>query len=176
MMRDKLMKMKGFADMEIYLKEIRPINLQIETNTSVYNALDKAKRRYYMYIQEENKRSLKYLRNFKIIVKAVEHLGGAMFTDDVLVKYEKKEDERVGNTTKRNNKHAKIAKEKMMGLAFIKSAKQNIYSKLMRSIRYQHSLKNNVYPQTIYNAYELLKIHSSAHNKQKHINDNRQGK
>ena len=55
MMRDKLTMIKNFTSVEtkgdviILLKEIRNIGLQIETNTSMFDALDEANAMYYSY-------------------------------------------------------------------------------------------------------------------------------
>ena len=55
MMRDKLTMIKDFTtvetkgDVTVLLKEIRSIGLQIETNTSLYDALDEAVALYYLY-------------------------------------------------------------------------------------------------------------------------------
>ena len=60
LMCNKLMIMKGFVDMEmdgdlnILLKQISTIHLQIKTNASVYNALERLKCMYYTYRQEES--------------------------------------------------------------------------------------------------------------------------
>ena len=50
----------------------------------------------------------------------------------------------------------------MMGVAFLKRADQQRYSKLMTSIRDQHSFKKDVYPKSLHEAYELLENHSSS--------------
>ena len=82
-MQDKLTMMAAFEDVEVrgdvtrLLKEIRIIMLQIETNSSVYDALDEAVGVYYKYKQEDGETNAKHLRSFKSIVAAIEHLGGA---------------------------------------------------------------------------------------------------
>ena len=98
MMRDKLTMIKNFTSVEtkgdviILLKEIRNIGLQIETNTSMFDALDEANAMYYSYRQEAGESNAKHLRNFKSIVSAIEHLGGTMFSDEMLVTLEKEKD------------------------------------------------------------------------------------
>ena len=91
MMRDKLTIIKDFTSVEtkgdvtVLLKEIRSIGLQIESNTSMYDALDEENAMYYSYRQEEGERNAKHLRDFKSIVSAIEHLGGSMFSDEALI-------------------------------------------------------------------------------------------
>ena len=82
LMQNKITVSKHFKDMEAngdvtsLLKEIRQISLEIETNTSVYDAMDEAKQMYYTYRQEANETNAKHYKNFKIMVEAIEHLGG----------------------------------------------------------------------------------------------------
>ena len=133
-MTDKITMMKDFnsveskGDVTLLLKEIRIIGFQIETNTSVYNALDEAHAMYYAYKQEPGESNAKHLRNFKSIVAAVEHLGGAMFADDALIIMEKKTYVEAGGSPKSDAFYKKMVKDKMMGVAFLKLADQQRYS------------------------------------------------
>ena len=58
LIQDKLTMKKDFNEVETnrgvttLLNEVQPINLQIETNTSVYNSLDQTNSLYYTYKQE----------------------------------------------------------------------------------------------------------------------------
>ena len=89
MMAKKYKEIERDGDVTELLREIRRVSLQIETNTSIYNTLDEAKAIYYTYRQEENESNAKHLSNFKSVVAAVEHLGGAIFGDKALMDYEK---------------------------------------------------------------------------------------
>ena len=60
------------------------------------------------------------MRNFKSIVTAVEHLGGAMFADNALITLEQNVDIKSGGTTKTTVYYKKVVKDKMMEIAFIK--------------------------------------------------------
>ena len=146
------------GDVTVLLKEIRSIVLQIETNTSLYDALDEANALYYSYKQEDGESNAKHLRNFKSIVLAVEHLGGSMFADDALVNLEKEKDVKEGVAARQEEEYRGIVRGKMLGVAFLKRANQHKYNKLMTSIRDQHSFKKDVYPKSIPEAYKLLKI------------------
>jgi len=75
------------------LLEIQMISLQIETNTSVYNTLDGAKAMFYMYMQGGEESNTKYLRNFKSITEAVEHLIGNIFVENALIGVKSNEDD-----------------------------------------------------------------------------------
>ena len=117
---------------------------------------------YYDYRQENGESNTKHLKNFKNIVSAVDHLGGTMFSDGLLVKTEKEKDKNNGLPIKTDAEYSLIAKEKMLGVAFLKRADQQRYGKLMTSIRDQHSFKNDVYPESLHDAYELIENHSST--------------
>ena len=65
-------------------------------NTSRYDALDEVNKLYYEYKQEVGETNAKHLRNLKIIVSAVEHLGGTMFSDENLIKIEREKDKDAG--------------------------------------------------------------------------------
>ena len=90
---------------------------------------------YYAYMQENGESNAKHLKNFKSIVAAVEHLGGTMFSDGVLIKTEKEKDKSNSQPIKSDAEYSLIVKEKMLGVAFLKRADQQRYSKLMTSIR-----------------------------------------
>ena len=66
-MTDKITIMKDFnsveskGDVTLLLKEIRIFGLQIETNTSVYVALDEAHAMYYAYKHEPGESNAKHL-------------------------------------------------------------------------------------------------------------------
>ena len=96
---------------------------------------------YYAYKQEPGESNAKHLRNFKSIVAAVEHLGGAMFADDALITLKEKIDSKAGENTKTRAYYKNIVKDKMMGVAFTKRADQLRYAKLITSIRDQHFLR-----------------------------------
>ena len=147
------------------LREIRRIIMQIETNTSVFNALDEAKLIFYAYRKEENESNAKYLKNFKSIVEAIDHLGGSKFTDKALFPYEMDQDGKNPVTINRSDEElTKAIRDMMMGVVFIKRASKEKYGKLLNTIRDQHSFNINVYPKTLHDAYELLENYSSSQN------------
>jgi len=119
-MMKKFSTVEARGDVTILLNEIRTIRLQIETNTSRYDALDEANKMYYEYKQEVRETNAKHLRNFKSIVSAVEHLGGTMFSDEKLIKIERKKDEYTGKTSQDDDHYKAVVKGKMLRVAFLK--------------------------------------------------------
>ena len=71
LMKNKLSLAKEFIKFETeenvtkLLKEIRRVSLQIETNTSVYDAMDEVKSLYYNYRQEQDESNTKHLLKFQ---------------------------------------------------------------------------------------------------------------
>ena len=171
LMKNKLSLAKELINFETdgnvteLLKEIRRVSLQIETNTSVYDAMDEAKSLYYNYKQEHDESNTKQLRNFKSIVEAIEHLGGTMFVDKSLIDYEKELNNKNYSVINRTDEELKAhVREKLMAVAFLKRAKYD-YKKLMTTIRDQHTFGIDVYPSTLHDAYELMENHSSTDTK-----------
>ena len=157
-MKNKLSLVKEFTKFEAegnvteLLKEIRRVSLQIETNTSVYDATDEAKSLYYNHRQEHDESNTKHLRNFKSIVDAIKHLGGTMFVDKSLIDYEKELDNKNPPTINRNDEELKAyVREKLMAVVFLKIAKYD-YKKLMTTIRDQHTFGIDIYPNTLHDA------------------------
>jgi len=141
-MQDKLTMMRDFTDVKTreggitkLLKEIRTISLKIETNTSVYDALDKENSMYYTYKQENGESNAKQLRNFKSIVSVIEYLGGTSFSDKKLIKVKKEMNTKLHAMNKTDTEYTIVVKKKMLGVAFLKRAFQQRYSKIMTSIR-----------------------------------------
>jgi hypothetical protein len=151
------------------LKEIRGVSHQLEANTSVYDSLHEAKRKFYTYRQGDNESNAKHLQNYKSIVEVIEHFGGNIFRYLALVKFEKEKDRKLGtlsaedeNTTETILHYERVVREKMMAVAFLKSANNKRYDVLMKSIRENFAFGMDVYPSTLHAAYELLESHSST--------------
>ena len=153
--------MEKGGDTTNLINVIRRVNLQIETNTSVYEALDKAKAIYYTYRQGDEESSAKQLSNFKSIIETVKHLGGTNFTDNTLINCVKIEDNNKGEQRKSNNEYTQIVRYKMMEFVLTKHTKSKL-TKSLTSIRNQHSFNFEVHPKNRHGAYELLENHSSS--------------
>ena len=94
---------------------------------------------YYTYKQESGESNTKHLRDFKSIVSAVKHLGGILLSDEISIKIEKEVVNKSNVVNKTDMEYKIIVKKKMMGVAFLKRADKQRYSKLMTNIRDQHS-------------------------------------
>ena len=63
---------------------------------------------YVLYLQVREESNVKYLRNFKSIIKAVEHFSYTFFADDVLINYKRKENNNKDEQRKSNNEYKKL--------------------------------------------------------------------
>ena len=168
LMRNKITLSKDYerfekdCDVAALLKEVQRISLQMDTNTSVYDALDNAKMVYYTYKQDVNESNAKHLRNFKSIVAAIEHQGGQLFANDALYNHKGDLDAlQVGVKDRTEDKKMICVREKMIGIALLKRGKIK-YEKLIQAIRDQHAFSVDVYPKMLHDAYRLLESHSTA--------------
>ena len=93
-MQNKLIADEFFSDIQLkcdgtkLLKSIRGISNQIDTNTSVYNALNKAKRLYYIYRQSDDETNANHIKQYKDLIAIVEYSSGDLFTDNTLLDHE----------------------------------------------------------------------------------------
>ena len=168
-MQNKLMMAKDFKDIEKkgdatnLLKEIHRVSLQIETNTSVYDAMDEAKTVYYKYKQDKHESNAKHLKKIKSIVETVEYLGGVLFTDPSLRKHECEID-KVAGVSRADEAKMTSVKEKSMSIGYLKRTKDE-HNKLITTIRDQHTFGVDVCLKKLNNAYELVENHSSTSKK-----------
>ena len=151
--------MKEFLEVETkvgvtrLLEKIWTIMLQIDTNTSIYDALDEAVNLYHKYKQEDGETNAKRICNFKSTVASVEYLRGSMLPYEGLIKMERDKDNKKGVSERMDEEYRKEVRDKMLGIAFIKRANDKVYSKLITSICDQHSFKKDVYPKSFHKAY-----------------------
>ena len=170
LMQNKLIAVENFSDIQLkcnvteLLTSIRGISNQIDTNTSVYDALDEAKRLYYNYKQNDEDTNAKHLKNFKNLVAIVEYYGGDLFIDKALVDHEKKSDINLGNNPKTEEDYETIVRDKMMAVGLLKRANKRKFHKLITNIHDQFAFNIDVYPTTLHASYELLENHSRYDN------------
>ena len=121
LMQNKLLAAQDFnitqenSDVCKLLIAIQGISNQLETNVSIYDALDGAKRAYYLYKQDENESNAMHLKNFKNLISIIEYFGGNIFEDQSLVDHEKKMDIKNNIRAKSEEEYKKVVKDKMMG-------------------------------------------------------------
>lgn len=136
------------------------------TNASLYDAIDESKRNYYIYYQQPEDDNEKHQRNYKSNVDVVEHHGGSLFNDPVLIKHEKDEDIKNSIPAKTEEEYAEIVKQKEMGVGILKRSDHNRYGPLLTSICDQYGYGMDVYPKTLSAGHDMLEIMRGAETSQ----------
>ena len=67
---------KANRDVSGLLKLIKTIVYQFETHTSIYKALDEAKKNYYLYYQGPKTTNSQHAKNLQDMVEVIEYHGG----------------------------------------------------------------------------------------------------
>jgi hypothetical protein len=68
-----------------FSKEIKGIAYKFESQKNIYLALDNTKCTFYAYQQAPDKTNANYMSKFKNVIKVIEHYGGGIGEDQVLV-------------------------------------------------------------------------------------------
>ena len=164
---------KQNKDVAELLKQIKAIMHQFESHTSIYEALDEAKRNFYLYYQSPLTSNVQHVKNLQDMVDIIEYHGGSVTEDRALFEHEKKLEANLPTTEKSSEETLKQrARDKMLGVALIRRADRGRYSKLMTDLKDQYTLKSDVYPDDIASAHNMLENYSSRQRK----NNNKQQK
>ena len=130
-------------------------------SANFYDALNEAKTKYFKYYQDSDKSNIKHVKNIKDLIATIEHYDGDICIDPGLIKHEKMADGMV--TTSKD--YDKIVRAKVLGCAILKRANTQRYGELLKNLRTQHSYGQDLYPNTVeiahnmLNKNELLNIH-----------------
>ena len=69
---------KENSDVSGLLKLIKTVLYQFETHTSIYEALDEAKKNYYLYYQGPKTSNTQHVKNLQDMVEVIEYHGGSV--------------------------------------------------------------------------------------------------
>ena len=138
------------------LKIISGVSREVDINASIYDAIDEAKWKYYTYRQQPYEDNDHHARVFKRNVEVLEHEGGELFNDPILIKHEKQKDIGAGVTAKSDEEYKAIVREKAMATALLKRADQGRCKNFMTNIRDQHGYAIDVYPKILASAHDML--------------------
>ena len=92
------------------LKLIQKISKEVNPNASTYDSIDEAKSRYYLYRQLPEDSNEAHTKNFKSLVEHVEHSGGYLYRDKMLVEHEKDLDKAAGVDVSKNERRRLLSK------------------------------------------------------------------
>ena len=123
---DELTKIEINGDVVELLKKIPGVYRQMTTNASLYDSIDEAKKRYYVYRKQPNDDNETHLWTFKSNSDVIEHYKGSLYEDKALIDYEKEQDTKNGESHSEEELKG-IVKEKMMDNALLKRSDMNRY-------------------------------------------------
>ena len=164
---DNYKKIEEDGDVASLLRLIRATSRQVNTNESVYDAIDEAVGKYYRYrqVDEDNET---FTRTFKSNVKVAEDLGGDIFKHPELLAYEKAADQAAidaktpGSALKTEKQYYEIIREKSMAVGLVKRADQRRYKGMLTDIRDQHGYGHDVYPKTLAAAHNMIEDYTRS--------------
>ena len=133
---------------------------QLKSYTSIYEALDEAKKNYYLYYQSPQPSNAQHVKNLQDMVDIIEYHGGSVTEDKALFEHKKKAEANLPTAEKSSEEALKQrAREKVLGVVLIRRADMGRYSKLMTDLKDQYTLKSDVCPSDIASAHKMLIIH-----------------
>jgi len=158
---DDFIKIETSGDVVELLKKIRGVCREMTTNASLYDSIDEAKKRYFLYYQQPEDDNEQHLRTFKSNSDIVEHYKGSLYDDKALIEYEKKEDVKNGELHTDLEIKA-LVKEKMMGTSLLKRSDMSRYSPLMTNIRDQYGYDIYVYTKTLSSVHAMVEDYARS--------------
>ena len=139
------------------LKLIRTISTQVETNVSIYDTIDEAKRRYYRMYQGEEDTNATYLNDYRAAIDTLDHYESSIFEDPALIAYERDE------VTLTDKQIKTIVKDKMQEIDFLIKSDRSRYASLLTGIRDKFALGIDVYPKSLNKAYDIIESYAATH-------------
>jgi hypothetical protein len=163
LLRSKLKALTDWATMESksevgkLLKEIKSITHQFQANICIYEALDEAKRQYYIFKQQHaHMNTITFMKTLKNMVDVIEFYGGSIADDPALVKYEKNLDKTNNVTGVTDQQYTSRVRDKMLAVAALRRADKKMYAHILHDMRNQYQLGNDCYPSNPTKAFDLL--------------------
>ena len=87
--KDEYKDIKEKKDVAGLLKLVKTVVYQFESHTSIYEALDEAKKNYYHYYQGPRTSNTQHAKDLQDIIEVIEYHGGSVTDDQALVNYER---------------------------------------------------------------------------------------
>ena len=140
-------------------------------SANVYDALDEAKKKLYTYFQQLDELNTKHIKNIKDLVATIEHYGGSICEDPGLLAHEKEE-----SPSKTDKEIKVIVRGRVLGCMCIKRANAERFKKLLKNLRTQYSYRQDLYPDTMEQAHDMLNKHELLNTKKKKHDYKKKGK
>ena len=166
-MQAKLKSINGFNDFDeerdclALLMSIKGISYKFEAQRYPPLALFDAKAAFYRYQQHKTLSNSDYLEKFKALYTIIEHYGGSIGEDPMLIKDEARRDNimHYNDLTITDNEYiqrVRPARDRYLAYAFIHGSDKSRYAELMIELENQHTYGNDQFPKTLTGAYNLL--------------------
>ena len=166
-MQAKLKSITGFhlfdeeRDCLSLLMSIKGISYKFEAQRYPPLALFDAKAAFYRYTQHRTLSNADYLEKFKALYTIIEHYGGSIGEDPMLVKDEARRDNilHFNDLTTNDTEYIQrvpFARNHFLAYAFLHGCHKSRYGDLMIELENQHTYSNGQFPKTLTSAYNLL--------------------
>ena len=106
-------------NISLLLKAIRAISSQVETNISIYDAVDEAKRRYYRSYQSSTDTNATFLNDYRALIDTLTHYKSNIYEDSGLIAHEQTQATMNGSPISADDARI-IVRNKMQGIDFLK--------------------------------------------------------
>jgi hypothetical protein len=156
--KDGYARMKEHYDTIDLLKSIKDSVFKFSDQKYAPHSLHEAMRKFYTSHQDKHSNAQDYYQRFKNQVEVVEHCGGSVGRHSGLIEKALKD----MSLTRRNASPGQLqaaeksAKEAYMACAFLLGSDRKRYGKLIEDLENDHVQRNDKYPKTLVEAYNLL--------------------
>ena len=132
-------------DVTLLVKAIKGVSHHFDSTINPYVAVDEGKRKWYALHQGQNDSPVDFLTYFKYFVELLEHYGGDIANDTVLINYETTEfkkaldlvaltDDEVNNAILAYDIPT-VVKNKLLAVTFLRRADRACYGDLLHDLQ-----------------------------------------
>jgi hypothetical protein len=156
--KDSYEEMKAAYNTIELLKSIKDRVFKFSDQKYAAHSLHEAMRKFYAGHQDKTNNAQVYYQRFKNHVEVDEHCSGSVGNHDGLVDKQLEEDDltRANASTEELRAAKAAAKEEYLACAFLLGSDRKRYRKLIENLENDHVQRNDKYPKTLVEAYNLL--------------------
>ena len=158
------------------LKEIKGVSYKFEAQRYPPLALYEAKATFFRYVQHRSLSNTDYLDKFKALYEIIEHYGGNIGDDPMLVRDEARRQNVLHHATLNKGDteyivNIPLARNRFLAYAFLQGADKSRFGDLLLELENQHTCGSDRFPSDITNAYNLLVNYKSKSHKRQYDDD-----
>ena len=160
------------------LQEIKGVSYKFEAQRYPPLALYEAKAAFFRYNQHKTLSNTEYLDKFKALYEVIEHFGGIIGQDPMLIRDEARRAGAAHHATLNENDTEYItntvpARERFLAYAFIQGADKSRFGDLLLELENQHTCGTDHFPHSLTGAYNLLVNYRTKHRRSHHYDDDK---